>query len=145
MKVTNKGYINFNAEYNKKTDTMMTASMSFANGKDDSGNWKNGYINVIAFRDNIQRLENSIGQLVEIEGTYRLNEYTNQQGQVIKTPQIIIDTFLSGNSGNFQSGNNQEGYQSPFGNQSTPDFSRSNQQSFFQGQTTNISDDDLPF
>ncbi|HEM6309471.1 TPA: hypothetical protein U2C79_001043 [Streptococcus suis] len=38
MKVTNKGYINFNNEYNKKTDTMMTASMSFANGKDDSGN-----------------------------------------------------------------------------------------------------------
>ncbi|MGQ7330828.1 hypothetical protein ACTGWT_04905 [Streptococcus suis] len=129
MKVTNKGYINFNNEYNKKTDTMMTASMSFANGKDDSGNWKNGYINVIAFRDNIQRLENSIGQLVEIEGTYRLNEYTNQHEQVIKTPQIIIDTFLSGNSGNFQSGNNQGGYQPPFGNSSPMD----------------ISDDDLPF
>lgn len=129
MKVTNKGYINFNNEYNKKTDTMMTASMSFANGKDDIGNWKNGYINVIAFRDNIQRLENSIGQLVEIEGTYRLNEYTNQQGQVIKTPQIIIDTFLSGNSGNFQSGNNQGGYQSPFGNSNPMD----------------IDDSDLPF
>lgn len=129
MKVTNKGHINFNNEYNKQTDTMMTASMSFANGKDDSGNWKNGYINVIAFRDNIQRLENSIGQLVEIEGTYRLNEYTNQQGQVIKTPQIIIDTFLSGNSGNFQSGNNQGGNQSPFGNSNPMD----------------ISDDDLPF
>lgn len=129
MKVTNKGYINFNNEYNKKTDTMMTASMSFANGKDDSGNWKNGYINVIAFRDNIQRLENSIGQLVEIEGAYRLNEYTNQQGQVIKTPQIIIDTFLSGNSGNFQSGNNQGGYQSPFGNSNPMD----------------IDDSDLPF
>lgn len=129
MKVTNKGYINFNNEYNKKTDTMMAASMSFANGKDDSGNWKNGYINVIAFRDNIQRLENSIGQLVEIEGTYRLNEYTNQQGQVIKTPQIIIDTFLSGNSGNFQSGNNQGGYQSPFGNSNPMD----------------IDDSDLPF
>ncbi|HEL2122752.1 TPA: single-stranded DNA-binding protein [Streptococcus suis] len=132
MKVTNKGYINFNNEYNKKTDTMMTASMSFANGKDDSGNWKNGYINVIAFRDNIQRLENSIGQLVEIEGTYHLNEYTNQQGKVIKTPQIIIDAFLNGNnsnSGNFQNGNNQGGYQSSFGNSNPMD----------------ISDDDLPF
>ncbi|MEG3298192.1 hypothetical protein [Streptococcus suis] len=132
MKVTNKGYINFNNEYNKKTDTMMTASMSFVNGKDDSGNWKNGYINVIAFRDNIQRLEDAIGQLVEIEGTYRLNEYTNQQGKVIKTPQIIIDAFLNGNnsnSGNFQNGNNQGGYQSPFGNSNPMD----------------ISDDDLPF
>ena len=96
MKVTNKGYVNFNDKYNKKTDTMMTASMSFANGKEDVGEWKNGYINVIAFRDNIQQLESSIGQLVEIEGTFRLNEYTNQQGQVIKTPQIIIDKFLSG-------------------------------------------------
>ena len=96
MKVINKGYINFNDKYNKKTDTMMTASMSFANGKEDDGEWKNGYINVIAFRDNIQQLESSIGQLVEIEGTFRLNEYTNQQGQSIKTPQIIIDKFLSG-------------------------------------------------
>ena len=96
MKVTNKGYINFNDKYNKKTDTMMTASMSFANGKEDDGEWKNGYINVIAFRDNIQQLESSIGQLVEIEGAFRLNEYTNQQSQVIKTPQIIIDKFLSG-------------------------------------------------
>ena len=96
MKVTNKGYINFNDKYNKKTDIMMTASMSFANGKEDDGEWKNGYINVIAFRDNIQQLESSIGQLVEIEGTFRLNEYTNQQGQSIKTPQIIIDKFLSG-------------------------------------------------
>ena len=96
MKVTNKGYINFNNEYNKKTDALMTASMSFPNGKDDNGNWKNGYINVIAFRDNIQQLESSVGQLVEIEGTFRLNEYTNQQGQIVKTPQIIIDTFLNG-------------------------------------------------
>ena len=98
MKVTNKGYINFNDKYNKKTDTMMTASMSFSNGKEDDGEWKNGYINVIAFRDNIQQLESSVGQLVEIEGTFRLNEYTNQQGQVIKTPQVIIDAFLNGSA-----------------------------------------------
>lgn len=126
MKVTNKGYINFNNEYNKKTDTMMTASMSFSNGKDDSANWKNGYINVIAFRDNIQRLENSIGQLVEIEGTYRLNEYTNQQGQVIKTPQIIIDTFLSGVTG--KSSSYPENEIPPFG-----------------GEPMDIDDSDLPF
>lgn len=99
MKVINKGYINFNNKYNKKTDTMMTASMSFSNGKEDDGEWKNGYINVIAFRDNVQQLESSVGQLVEIEGTFRLNEYTNQQGQSIKTPQIIIDTFLNGTTG----------------------------------------------
>ena len=32
MEVTNKGYINFNEQYNKKTDKFMSASMSFSNG-----------------------------------------------------------------------------------------------------------------
>ncbi len=127
MKVINKGYINFNNEYNKKTDTMMTASMSFSNGKDDSGSWKNGYINVVAFRDNIPYLENAIGKLVEIEGTFRLNEYTNKEGQSFKNPQIIIDKFLDGGVG--RSSNYSENEIPPFGNSSPMD----------------ISDDDLPF
>ena len=29
MEVINKGYINFNEQYNKKTDKFMSASMSF--------------------------------------------------------------------------------------------------------------------
>lgn len=127
MKVINKGYINFNNEYNKKTDTMMTASMSFSNGKDDSGSWKNGYINVVAFRDNIPYLENAIGKLVEIEGTFRLNEYTNKEGRSFKNPQIIIDKFLDGGVG--RSSNYSENEIPPFGNSSPMD----------------ISDDDLPF
>jgi single-strand DNA-binding protein len=120
MKVTNKGYINFNDKYNKKTNTMMTASMSFSNGKEDDGEWKNGYINVIAFRDNIQQLESSVGQLVEIEGTFRLNEYTNQQGQVIKTPQIIIDTFLNGSAS--KSNNYSKNEKPPFSASSPVDI-----------------------
>ena len=120
MKVTNKGYINFNDKYNKKTDTMMTASMSFANGKEDDGEWKNGYINVIAFRDNIQQLESSIGQLVEIDGVFRLNEYTNQQGQIIKTPQIIIDKFLSGATS--KPNNYSQNEKPPFSASSTVDI-----------------------
>lgn len=127
MKVINKGYINFNNEYNKKTDTMMTASMSFSNGKDDSGSWKNGYINVVAFRDNIPYLENAIGKLVEIEGTFRLNEYTNKEGRSFKNPQIIIDKFLDGGVG--RSSNYSENEIPPFGNSNPMD----------------ISDDDLPF
>ena len=127
MKVINKGYINFNNEYNKRTDTMMTASMSFSNGKDDSGSWKNGYINVVAFRDNIPYLENAIGKLVEIEGTFRLNEYTNKEGRSFKNPQIIIDKFLDGGAG--RSSNYSENEIPPFGNSSPMD----------------ISDDDLPF
>ncbi|HFI0694735.1 TPA: single-stranded DNA-binding protein [Streptococcus suis] len=126
MKVTNKGYINFSNEYNKKTETMMTASMSFANGKNEDGNWKNGYINVVAFRENIPLLENAVDQLVEIEGTYRLNEYINKQGQVIKTPQIIIDKFLSG------AANASDSYPK---NEAQP----------FGDKPMELSDDDLPF
>ena len=70
MEVINKGYINFNEQYNKKTDKFMSASMSFSNGKDEQGNWVNGYINVVAFGDNIAKLEASIGNLVEIKGRY---------------------------------------------------------------------------
>ena len=99
MRAINKGYINFSDKYNKKTDTLMTASMSFSNGKDENGNWKNGYIDVIAFHDNIQQLENSVDKLVEIDGTFRMNEYTNKQGQVVQRPQIIIDKFLNVETG----------------------------------------------
>ena len=42
MEVINKGWLNFNEKYNKKTDKFMTASMSFSNGKDEQGNWVNG-------------------------------------------------------------------------------------------------------
>ena len=73
--------------------------MSFSNGKDENGNWKNGYIDVIAFHDNIQQLENSVDKLVEIDGTFRMNEYTNKQGQVVQRPQIIIDKFLNVETG----------------------------------------------
>ena len=99
MRAINKGYINFSDKYNKKTDTLMTASMNFSNGKDENGNWKNGYIDVIAFHDNIQQLENSVDKLVEIDGTFRMNEYTNKQGQVVQRPQIIIDKFLNVETG----------------------------------------------
>ena len=39
MRAINKGYISFSDKYNKKTDTVMPASMSFSNGKDENGNW----------------------------------------------------------------------------------------------------------
>lgn len=99
MRVINKGYINFNDKYNNKTNTVMTASMSFANGKDEDGKWKNGYIDIIAFHDNVQQLERHIDKLAEIDGTFRMNEYTNQQGQTVKRPQIIIDKFLNVETG----------------------------------------------
>ena len=69
MEIINKGYLNFNEQYNKKTDKFMSASMSFSNGKDEQGNWANGYINVVAFGDNIAKLEASIGNLVEVKGS----------------------------------------------------------------------------
>lgn len=102
MEITNKGYINFNDKYNKKTDKFMSASMSFSNGKDEQGKWVNGYINVVAFGDNIAKLEASIGNLVEIKGRYSHTK-ADEKGVY---PQIAITKFLT------------EVGTSPFGDQS---------------------------
>ena len=91
MEVINKGYINFNEQYNKKTDKFMSASMSFSNGKDEQGNWVNGYINVVAFGDNIAKLEASIGNLVEVKGRY---SHKKADGKGVY-PQIAITEFLT--------------------------------------------------
>lgn len=91
MEITNKGYINFNEKYNKKTDKFMSASMSFSNGKDEQGNWVNGYINIVAFGDNIAKLEASIGNLVEVKGRYS-HKKADEKGVY---PQIAITEFLT--------------------------------------------------
>ena len=91
MEVINKGYLNFNEQYNKKTDKFMTASMSFSNGKDEQGDWVNGYINVVAFGDNIAKLEASIGNLVEVKGRY---SHKKADGKGVY-PQIVITDFLT--------------------------------------------------
>ena len=102
MEIINKGWINFNEQYNKKTDKFMSASMSFSNGKDEEGNRVNGYINVVAFGDNIAKLEASIGNLVEVKGRYS-HKKLMKKGVY---PQIVITDFLT------------EVETSPFGNQS---------------------------
>ena len=91
MDIQNRGFINFNEKYNKKTDKFMSASMSFSNGKDEQGNWVNGYINVVAFGDNIAKLEASVGQLVEVKGRYS-HKKADDKGVY---PQIVITDFLT--------------------------------------------------
>ena len=91
MEIINKGYITFNEHYNKKTNKFMSASMSFSNGKDEQGNWVNGYINVVAFGDNIAKLEASIGNLVEVKGRY---SHKKADGKGVY-PQIVITDFLT--------------------------------------------------
>ena len=91
MEIINKGWINFNEQYNKKTNKFMSASMSFSNGKDEQGNWVNGYINVVAFGDNIAKLEASIGNLVEVKGRY---SHKKADGKGVY-PQIAITDFLT--------------------------------------------------
>ncbi|CYX37263.1 single-stranded DNA-binding protein [Streptococcus suis] len=140
--------------------------------KNENGEREADFINCVIWRQAAENLANwaKKGALIGITGNIQTRYYDNQQGQRVYVTEVIASNFQllesrnnqsgqqnqsnsfhngnNSNSGNFQSGNNQGGYQSPFGNQSTPDFSRSNQQSFFQGQTTNpmdISDDDLPF
>lgn len=91
MEIINKGFLNFNEQYNKKTNKFMSASMSFSNGKDEQGNWVNGYINVVAFGDNIAKLEASIGNLVEVKGRYS-HRKADDKGVY---PQIVITDFLT--------------------------------------------------
>ena len=122
MKVINKGYINFNEQYNKKTDKFMSASMSFSNGKDEQGNWVNGYINVVAFGDNIAKLEASIGKLVEVKGRYS-HEKADKKGVY---PKIVITDIIDFWT---EVETNQFGDSKPFGNSNPMD----------------ISDDMLPF
>lgn len=144
--------------------------------KNENGEREADFINCVIWRQAAENLANwaKKGALIGITGNIQTRHYDNQQGQRVYVTEVIASGFQllesrnsqqnqqgnyrnqgnnfqngnNSNSGNFQNGNNQ-GYQSPFGNQQqTPDFSRSNQQSFFQGQTTNpmdISDDDLPF
>lgn len=91
MDIQNRGWINFNEQYNKKTDKFMSASMSFLNGKDEQGNWVNGYINVVAFGENIPKLEASVGNLVEVKGRY---SHKKADGKGVY-PQIVITDFLT--------------------------------------------------
>lgn len=173
MEITNRGYVNFNNDYNRKEINYCTASMSFNNGKDENGDYKSGYIGVVAFGELGDILFNNSGNLVTVSGYYRLNEHEGN-----KYPQVII-TAINGyapqnnqnrnnnNQGNYnqqptsQSQGNFGGQQQNYGNQDgnfqngnnqggyqSPFDTSPRQGSFFQGQTTNpmdISDDDLPF
>ncbi|WP_074389222.1 single-stranded DNA-binding protein [Streptococcus suis] len=138
--------------------------------KNEAGEREADFIQCVIWRQSAENLANwaKKGSLIGITGNIQTRYYDNQQGQRVYVTEVIANHFqllesrscqqnqgyqdnhreYGNQGGNFQNGNNQ-GYQSPFGNQQqTPDFSRSNQQSFFQGQTTNpmdISDDDLPF
>lgn len=140
MEVTNKGYINFNNEYNKHDQNFTTASMSFANGKGEDGNYKHGYIKVIAFGELGNVLYDNVGNLVTITGRYRQNEHEGN-----KYPQIIIDAingYQNRNQGNF---GQPQGQQTSFfqgqTTQTNPDFSRN----FGNANPMDINEDDLPF
>ncbi|HFI0342917.1 TPA: single-stranded DNA-binding protein [Streptococcus suis] len=126
--------------------------------KNEAGEREADFINCVIWRQQAENLANwaKKGALIGITGAIQTRSYDNQQGQRVYVTEVLVSQFQlleSRNSqggqqnqgGSFQNGNNQNGYQSPFGESSTPDFSRGNQQSFFQGNTTNISDDDLPF
>lgn len=149
MEVTNKGYINFNNEYNKHDQSFTTASMSFANGKGEDGNYKHGYIKVIAFGELGNVLYDNVGNLVTITGRYRQNEHEGN-----KYPQIIIDAINgyapaqnqnNGNNGNFGQNQGNFGQQTSFfqgqSTQPNPDFSRN----FGNSTPMDINEDDLPF
>ncbi|HFU4377180.1 TPA: single-stranded DNA-binding protein [Streptococcus suis] len=137
--------------------------------KNEAGEREADFINCVIWRQQAENLANwaKKGALIGVTGSIQTRHYDNQQGQRVYVTEVLVsqfqllesrnnqggqqnqgNSFQNGNSSqgsNSNNGNNQNGYQSPFGEPSTPNFSRENQQSFFQGNTTNISDDDLPF
>lgn len=161
MEVTNRGYINFNNEYNKHTQDYTTASMSFANGKNEDGSYKHGYIRVIAYGELGNVLYDNVGNMVTIKGRFRQSEYEGK-----KYSQIRIDAINgyapaqnqnngnfgqnqgyqnqgnfqnSGNFGNQQPQNANNGYQNP--NQGNFGQPQGQQASFFQGQSMQTNPD----
>jgi len=164
MEVTNRSYINFNNEYNKHTQEYTTASMSFANGKNEDGSYKHGYIRVIAYGELGNVLYDNVGNMVTIKGRFRQSEYEGK-----KYSQIRIDAINgyaptqnqnNGNNGNFgnnQRSQNQGNFQKQgnfqnsqprnpnngFQNSNNGNFGQSQgqQTSFFQGQTTQANPD----
>lgn len=173
MEVTNRGYINFNNEYNKHTQDYTTASMSFANGKNEDGSYKHGYIRVIAYGELGNVLYDNVGNMVTIKGRFRQSEYEGKKYSQIRIDAINgyapIQNQKNGNSGNF--GNNQRlqnkgnfQNQGNFQNSQPQNFqnqpqnpnngyqnqNQGQQTSFYQGQTTNfnpamIDESGLPF
>lgn len=137
--------------------------------KNQNGEREADFIRCVIWRQAAENLANwaTKGSLIGITGTIQTRNYENQQGQRVYVTEVIASNFQllesrssqqnqhndyqnqgngfqngnSSNNSNFQNGNNQGGYQSPFDSQSQ-------QGSFFQGQTTNlmdIDDSDLPF
>lgn len=146
MEVTNRGYINFNNEYNKHTQEYTTASMSFANGKNEDGSYKHGYIRVIAYGELGNVLYDNVGNMVTIKGRFRQSEYEGK-----KYSQIRIDAINgyaptqnqnNGNNGNFgQSQGQQTSFFQGQTTQTNPDFSRN----FGNASPMDINEEDLPF
>ncbi|MCF0239351.1 MAG: hypothetical protein HUJ62_02715 [Streptococcus gallolyticus] len=169
MEVTNRGYINFNNDYNKHTQEYTTASMSFSNGKDEAGEYKHGYIKVIAYGELGHVLYDNVDNLVTISGRYRQGEYKGKKyAQVIVTaingyaPAQNQNNSNNGNFGNNQRSQRQGNFQKQgnFQNSQPQNFrnqqqnpnsgyqnngnfgqNQGQQTSFFQGQTTQANPD----
>lgn len=119
MGITNKGFINFNEKYNKKTDKFMEASMTIYNGKDESGEAKYNHIKIKVFKDLIPTLEANVGKLCEVSGNLRLNEYNGN-----KYPEILVSEFIDGNA---------------------PQQENKQMQNFNNSKPIEIDENDLPF
>ncbi|MCC9684182.1 single-stranded DNA-binding protein [Streptococcus agalactiae] len=155
------GRLTKDAELRYTPSNVAVATFTLAvnrNRKNESGEREADFINCVIWRQAAENLANwaKKGSLIGVTGRIQTRNYENQQGQRVYVTEVIAEQFQMLESRNhqeqgssFQNGNNQGGYNSQFGNQQqTPNFARSEQTSFFQGQTTNpmdIDDSDLPF
>lgn len=129
--------------------------------KSQSGETEADFILCQAWRKTAETIANYTkkGSLVGIEGRIQTRSYDNQQGQKVYVTEVVVNNFSFLESKSSQS-NQQGGYQNNYNNQNN--YSNQNQgyqsnqqkpQNNFgspdpfqgNGQSIDISDDDLPF
>lgn len=135
------GRLTRDAELRYTPSNVAVATFTLAvnrNRKNENGEREADFINCVIWRQQAENLANwaKKGALIGIVGSIQTRNYENQQGQRVYVTEVIANQFQmlesrnqQNQSNSFQSGNNQGGYQSPFGNSNPMD----------------IDDSDLPF
>ena len=108
------------------------------NFKNQQGEYEADFINVVTFRKQAENVANFLkkGSLAGIDGRLQSRSYENNQGQRVFVTEVVADSvqFLEPKSGKGKPKNEREAaqnlYKDPFEN---------------DGQTMDISDQDLPF
>ena len=130
------GRMTRNAELHYTPQNIAVATFTLAvnrNFKNQSGEREADFINCVIWRQQAENLANwaKKGALIGITGRIQTRNYDNQQGQRVYATEVVADSF------HLLESRNKSANHSSMDEQMPPDFANNN--------TTDISDDDLPF